>query len=320
VRALNGEYTGPIVDTHAHLDPPPQEIINKDLLHGIVESLDTAGVTAIIIMPVPNEGHMTNNSMGTEQRKELRHIDIEKIKIFSGSEYISNWLHDIYRDGYNDNELNEVLGRLTEDLDDPELSGIGEIGLYHFNKTGHQNIIEYPPTFTPFLEIVGLISGRDTWLDLHAEPVDPDGISYETQVFGGLNILFTKYPNLKLILSHTAMTNPTNVRRILETYPNVMMNFKPITNHNKWRNLEPITSSEGLLYSDWAELFEEMPDRFMVGTDEKFGRSKKGMSDTELNNASKYLGDISQMRRILGSINPDAAELIAYKNAERIFQ
>ena len=213
-----------------------------------------------------------------------------------------------------------MLSRLSEDLNNPECAGIGEIGLYHFNKTGHQNIIEYPPTFAPFIKIIGLIAEKEAWIDLHAEPVDPYGKSYEEQVFGGLELLFQKYPNLKLIISHTAMTNPTNVRRILETYPNIMMNFKPITSHNRWRNLEPITDPEGRLYDDWAELFEQMPERFMVGTDEKFGRNRKEGRESEVSRTIKYQEDIKHMRRILGSINPDAAEFIAYKNAERIFQ
>ena len=319
VREPGEEYTGPIFDTHAHLDPPSSGNINEDLLNGIIESVASAGVVSIIVMPVPNEGMMTSSSLGTEQRIMLRQIGGDKVKVFCGSEYVSNWLHDIYRSGYDESELSEVLDRLSEDIDNPECSGVGEIGLYHFNKTGKQNVIEYPPTFDPFLKIIGLIAKRGIWLDLHAEPVDPDGKSYEDQVFGGLELLFQKYPNLNLILSHTAMTNPTNVRRILETYPNIIMNFKPITNHNKWRNLEPITNSEGLLYNDWAELFEEMPDRFMVGTDEKFGRIHKEKHATERVQVIKYEEDIKHMRSILGSINSNAAELIAYQNAERIF-
>ncbi|MFC1917703.1 amidohydrolase family protein [Chloroflexota bacterium] len=310
---------GNIIDTHAHLDPPNDGNINESSLMEIVQSIDSAGVGSIIVMPVPNEGMMPYSSLGMEQRIMLRQIGGDRIKVFCGSEYISNWLHDRYRSGHSESELNEVLNRLSEDMDNPECSGVGEIGLYHFNKTGTQNVIEYPPTFEPYLRIIGLVAEKGNWLDLHAEPVDPDGKSYEDQVFGGLELLFQKYPNLKLILSHTAMTNPTNVRKILETYPNIMMNFKPITNHKRWRNLEPITNPGGLLYSDWAELFEEMPDRFMVGTDEKFGRIHKDKRTTEGVPVIKYEEDIKHMRSILSSLNSDAAELIAYQNAERIF-
>ncbi|MFC1958742.1 hypothetical protein ACFLV6_02370 [Chloroflexota bacterium] len=228
VREYNGEYTEPIIDTHIHLDPPSSGNINESSLKEIVKSIDSDGVDLIIVMPVPNEGIMSYSSIGTEQRKVLRQVGEDKIeiKIFCGSEYISNWLHDIYRNGYSESEFNNAFSRLSKDLNDAECSGIGEIGLYHFSKTGHQNIIEYPPTFVPFLNIAGLIAEKGVWMDLHAKPVGPDGISYENPVFGGLELLFQKYTNLKLILSHTAMTNPTNVRRILKTYSTVMVNLK----------------------------------------------------------------------------------------------
>ena len=37
-------------------------------------------------------------------------------------------------------------------------------------------------------------------------------------------------------------------------------------------NLEPVLNSNGELYKDWALLFEEMPDRFVIGSDAKFMR------------------------------------------------
>ncbi len=278
-RKGKAEYPGPIFDTHVHLDPPMTGSIQKRPLQQIIASMHRAGVVSMIVMPVPNEGHMRHGvvSAGAEQRKMLRRMGGGKIKLFCGSEYISNWLHHAYHFGYQESEFQEVLRQLTRDLNDPDCAGIGEIGLYHFNKDGHQNIIEYPPTFEPFLKIVGLIAQKGAWMDLHAEPVDPDGKSYEAQVFGGLELMFQKFPALKLIVSHTGMTHSSNARRILKRYPNVMMNFKPIKRHALWRNLEPITNAKGRLFRDWAELFEEMPERFMVGTDEKFGRLGKGV-------------------------------------------
>ncbi len=96
-----------------------------------------------------------------------------------------------------------------------------------------------------------------------------------------------------------------------------MMNFKPIKKHNKWRNLEPITNPKGRLYNDWAELFEEMPERFMVGTDEKFGRLRRGVPAAK---GKKYNNHIKRIRKILGSLSPEAAELIAHENAKKIFR
>jgi hypothetical protein len=310
-REVIEEYTGRLIDTHTHLDNPQDGKINMETLTGVIESINDTNVDSIIVMPAPNHGINKYSSLGAEQNKMLLKIGGDKIMLFCESGFISNRLDDAYLKGYDKNKLKEIFNSLSGDISDPDCSGIGEIGLYHFNKTGNQPIIEYPPTFAPFLNVISKIADAGVWLDLHAEPVDPYGKSYEDQVFGGLELLYREFPDLKLIMSHTAMTNPTNARRILETYPNIMMNIKPVIDHDTWRNLEPICNTRGFLYNDWAELFEEMPERFMAGTDMKFGRNE---SDTFI-----YNEEIELMRIILGSINPNAAELIAYKNAERIF-
>ncbi len=322
VREFKKKYRGPLYDAHVHLDPPKNGVIREESIRKIVETINGVDVDGMNFMPTPNEGHLLKKgaSNGAEYRKKLRQIGGDKIRLFCGSEYISNWLDKAYHSGYDKSELDHVLDRLSQDLDDPQCLGIGEIGLYHFNKSGKQNVIEYPPEFPPFLEIIGLIAKKGKWVDLHAEPVDPYGKSYEKQVFGGLALLFRGYPGLKLILSHTAMTNPTNARRILETYPNIMMNFKPIKKHKRWKNLEPVTNTRGRLYEDWATLFEEMPERFMVGTDEKFGRRGKGVLAPRGVKMEKYYKTIKRFRKILGSINPEAARLIAHDNADRIFR
>jgi hypothetical protein len=310
-----------MIDTHVHLDPPlPRDhkqdrgiIGDRDIdIREIVEVIKAADVEFAIFMPTPNEGREDNHEEGAEQKKRLLNLDKNRIRLFCGSNYITYWLHRAYHERYSEEGLKHILKHLSNDLDSGAYAGVGEIGIYHFNKHGSQPVIEYPPDFQPFLRIVEMVANKGAWLDIHAEPVDPDGKSYESQVFGGIELLFHRYPNLKLILSHTAMTHPTNARKILIKYPNVMMNIKIIMKHHEWRNLEPVTNPKGELYEDWAQLFEEMPEKFMIGTDAKFGR--EGFE------VSKYKKEIEQMRRILGALNPNAARLIAHENAQKIFK
>jgi len=51
-----------------------------------------------------------------------------------------------------------------------------------------------------------------------------------------------------------------------------------------------------------------MPDRFMVGTDAKFGRADKFST-------FRYLEEIEKTRRLLGTLDPEAAKKTAYTNA-----
>jgi hypothetical protein len=45
-----------------------------------------------------------------------------------------------------------------------------------------------------------------------------------------------------------------------------------INNGKIWKDLHPVANKEGELYQDWARLSEELPERFMLGTDFHLGR------------------------------------------------
>lgn len=274
-----------------------------------MEGIKNAGVDLAIFMPAPGEGRGHNNKDREKQRLMLRDLDRSKIKIFCGS-YITYWLHEAYHRGYTEEELEQILKRLSKDIDSGEYAGVGEVALYHFKKSGDHKVLQYPPNFEPFLKIIDLIAEKGMWLDLHAEPVTFEGRSYEEKVFGGLELLYQRNPHVKLILSHTAMTNPTNARRILLNYPNIIMNINIHEKHERWKNLEPIVNPKGELYEDWAQLFEEMPERFTVGA----GKRPKSTR------ISKYGKEVKRIRRVLGTLNPKAAKMIAYENAQKIFK
>jgi hypothetical protein len=215
VRPYGDEYSGQIIDTHTHMDAVSTGSIDTALISNVITSINKYDIGFIIVMPVPNQQVLKNRTLIAEQYQKLLESGGDKVRLFLESSVISYWLNVSFENNsYDQNKLNDILDGLDNDISNPDCSGIGEIGLYHFNKTGNQPVIDYPPTFAPFLDVVSRIAEAGMWLDLHAEPVDPDGLSYEDQVFGGLALLYAQFPNLKLILSHTAMTNPTNVRRI----------------------------------------------------------------------------------------------------------
>ena len=317
VRSSGGSYNGPIFDTHAHLYPPhgrkkAAAVINKGELKGIIRLMNKIGVEHVIFMPTPNDGIRPHQRLGVVKRKMIKDMDEKRVMVFCGSNYITTWLNSAYHKGYKEKDLQNIITQLLQDIDSGEYAGVGEIATHHFDKGfKRQHVLEYPPNFEPFLQIIDLIAKKGMWLDLHAEPVDPKGKSYEKEVFGGLELLFRRNPDLKLLYAHTAMSNPKNVRRILQTYPKVMMSIKFETRHERWKNLEPVVNTQGEVYEDWAQLFEELPQRFMIGPDFHFGR--KGL------NIRKYEKRIKGIRHMLAALNPQTAQLIAFDNAQKIF-
>ena len=308
-RDRSKSYMGPIIDIHSHIF----DRRNGLDFEKITAEMDKSGVTRIFVMPTPNEGRYLEKEDNATARRMFDKIGNKRTGRFCGSTYLTAWMNRTFREGYEPSDLKNRLFLLKNDITLGGCLGVGEIGPYHFEKRLGQWVLNFKMNFKPMIELVQLVASLDVWLDLHAEPVNPEGKSYEEEVFGGINFLFQKAPNLKLILAHTGMTNAQNAKRLLVMHPNLMMHlkFKRPNRNFSWNNLGPLMSEEKKLFEDWAQLFEAMPNRFMIGMDARFGSNRYSYS--------KYSRKIRQVRRLLGSLNPKAARLIAWKNASQLW-
>ena len=294
---------------------PEEGSLSEKHLSEILDVARDMGVERLIFEPTPNQERFTNFEDGMEGMRRLVDLGKGLAGHHCGSDHLTVWMHFAYRNGYEAAELDERLKRLEAELDGGKCTAIGEIGPYHFLKRDGQLLIDFPMSFEPFLKLAGLAAGRGVWLELHAEPVTPDGDSYEAKVFGGIALLFRRFPDLKLILAHTAMTNPANARALLGTYPNLMMNLKVTPGNISWLNLGPVTNGERKIFDDWAALIEDFPDRFMVGTDTHFWRNSGGRVVTP----ERYVKVIKRLRRLLGTLDETAADALAHGNARRLW-
>lgn len=95
------------------------------------------------------------------------------------------------------------------------------------------------------------------------------------------------------------------VRRLLAAHSNLScdLSFRESARDRR----APIDVS-GILRPEWSQLFEDMPERFMVGTD-------IGTTDV-----AGYEAAISYWRGILGQLSPRTRSLVAHENAERILR
>jgi hypothetical protein len=311
-RRFGAPYGGDIIDMLTHVDPGQSGGRSKGKnADSVVDQIRDGGVKTAILMPTPNEGLNTNKEDGTDQKMRLARQNGDLVRAFCAGDYLSNWLADVQHNGYNNDDLQSKLNRLQRDLGDKSCSGLGEFGLMHFNKSGFQNVIDLRPTFPPVLAVIDVVAKQGTWIQVHAEAMEPSGTPHLAEAFGAIALWYQLHPDLKLILSHTGMINAVNARRLLTTYPNVVMTIKMVPRNDDWAHLEPIVNRRGELYDDWAKLMDDMPERFMIGTDSKFASDKH-------DSGNKYPETVAYFRKVLGSLSPDAADAIANGNARRL--
>ena len=137
-------------------------------------------------------------------------------------------------------------------------------------------------------EVVALAMEKDLPLHVHtdAEPIE---------------FLFGIEPRLTIIWAHAGMSDPPElVERMLDTYPTLYAD-------TSFREGQILSGGEGIS-PIWRDLLIKHQDRFMVG------------SDTWVNAQwAVYEQIISTNRRWLSHLPKEAAEKIAYKNAEKFF-
>lgn len=305
-------YRGPLFDTQAHLDPARgmPTITNPGV---VATAMAQAHVGGLILMPVPAVGRLTGADDLGRRLDSLRENSDGRISIMCGSDYLSGWMSTAASSGRIPAGIDQQMARLRGDLQSGRCIGAGEIGFRHYDKSGRAPVVDLPAGYPPLLAIADTAAAAGVWLALHAEPVAPDGSRHDAEVFGTVGLMFQHTPNLRLRLSHTGMTNPHNARALLHAFPNLMMSILPHAPEDWWSNLESVTNADEAIYTDWATLFEDMSERFTVGTDFMFGRHDDAHAIED------YARLIHLTRRMLGSLSPEVAKRVAWQNAVRAF-
>ena len=325
VRPTGEPYAGPLIDAHAHFSSIKKRLPDGAYLDRIVKIVESDLVSTVLFLPTPNAGH---NKTFPSRWREAFHILHNKAPgrfgALCGATYTNAWLGQSVRGGeeIGEAQLNRRLVRLVADMASDACLGFGEFALRHYNKykaddtRGSQPVIVIPFETAAMHRMFEVVARAGKPINLHIEPMTQYADSHEQGWLSEVTGLARRYPDIPLILSHTGMTRPENLRQILEALPNIYADIRIVEPGTGWTNLEAVNRHNGAFYEDWARLFEDMPERFMVGTDYKFFKDRNKGKRREVGG----YGDLVKIyRRALGSLRPDAAETIAHKTAKRVF-
>ncbi|MGB0750000.1 MAG: amidohydrolase family protein [Magnetospiraceae bacterium] len=164
------------------------------------------------------------------------------------------------------------------------------LAAYDHRGIGEFHIHNLDPNDRPLLTaIAGMAKDRNIPLHIHsgAEPV---------------RFFYELDPGLTIIWAHAGMVEPAKVvGEMFDAYATLYAD-------TSYRERD-ILQSDGTLDPAWAAVIRRHPDRLMVGT------------DTWVNGQwDRYEDLIALNRRWLALLPRETAEMIAYKNAEKLFQ
>lgn len=108
-------------------------------------------------------------------------------------------------------------------------------------------------------------------------------------------------PNTKIVWCHIGDTRAVNVKGLREITLRLLKNYPNLYYDISWVVFEQIIAPEGKPDPKWLEIFEQFPNRFMVGTD-KIG----GFTD--------YVQTIRRYDVLFDALSPETAKKLASEN------
>ena len=167
-----------------------------------------------------------------------------------------------------------VVAFLEERLRDSRYAAVGEFHLY-----GDDADLPVPRRL--------MALAKQHQLVLHAHS-DADAVER----------IFQQYPQARVLWAHSGFERPEAVAALLRKHKNLWADLAFRSEHGGAGQVPP----------EWRALFDEFPDRFMVGT------------DTYTPERWFYVNEhASWSRAWLATLPPPLAERIAWKNAEALF-
>jgi predicted TIM-barrel fold metal-dependent hydrolase len=197
----------------------------------------------------------------------------------------------------------EMLAQIEAGLKDGRFKGIGEL---HVNtlytapmKPGLRR--KLPVDAPTFKAMFNLAQKYKSPIDMHIE--------WDSDTVEQLERMLAAYPGVSVKLAHCGKTSsPDDIRLIMGKHANVYCDLSSRPGQHKAHHPSVVIFTDnGFQHKDWRQVIEDFPDRFTVGID-------------DVDSWNEYEQVVETIRKgLLANLSPEAAEKVAYKNADRLY-
>ncbi len=267
----------PFVDVHAHLEP-------ADPAHSVQAALRAMAVenaAKIVFMPPP----FTADDPARYDAEIILAAakGQDKLAVLGGGGTLNPVIQQSVRTGDAGPEVRRKFKERAEELLRLGAVGFGELAAEHFQgATPYQSA---RPDHPLFLLLADIAAEHGVPIDLHMEavpqtiplpapmksPPNPPQLRANIAAF---ERLLEHNPRARIIWAHAGWDNtgyrtPGFCRRLLQAHPNLYMDVK-IDPVKPGKNSPLANGASGTIKPEWLKLFEDFPDRFVVGTDQHY--------------------------------------------------
>jgi len=276
-----GRASKPFIDAHVHLEP-------TDPAHSVqaaLRSMTEEGALKIVVMPPP----FTEDDPARYDAEILlpavkEHAD--KLAVLGGGGSLNAMIQQSARAGSPSTQVQRKFQERAEELLRIGAVGFGELTAEHFQgATPYQSA---PPDHPLFLLLADIAAEHGVPVVLHMEAVPenmppPAPMKFPMQPranIAAFERLLDHNPRAKIIWAHAGWDNtgfrtPELCGRLLRKHSNLYMDVK-IDPAKPGKNSPLSGGASGSIRPEWLKLFEDFPDRFIVGTDQHYPEPAAG--------------------------------------------
>ena len=199
-----------------------------------------------------------------------------------GGGTLNAMIQEAMRSGNAGGEVRRKFRQRAEAIVHQGAVGFGEMTAEHFaGATPYQYA---PPDHPLFLLLADVAAQHGVVIDLHMEAVpaamelpsdlkSPPNPSELHDNIAAFERLLAHNPRANIVWAHAGSDNtgyrtPDLCRRLLQAHANLYMQIKvdPVSPGKNY----PLDAASGRIEPEWLQLFQEFPDRFVIGTDQHY--------------------------------------------------
>jgi predicted TIM-barrel fold metal-dependent hydrolase len=268
----------PFVDAHVHLEPADLD----QSVQAALRAMTAENAAKIVLMPPPFTADDPARYDAEVILAALKgHSD--RLAVLGGGGTLNAMVQQSVRSGDAGPEVRRRFKERAEELLRKGAVGFGEMAAEHFQgATPYQSA---PPDHPLFLLLADIAAEHGVPIVLHMEsvpqtmplparltsPPNPVQLRANIQAFGRL---VAHNPRARIIWAHAGWDNtgfrtPDSCRRLLRRNPNLYMDVK-IDPMKLGKNSPLANGASGTIKPEWLKLFQDFPDRFVIGTDQHY--------------------------------------------------
>ncbi len=267
----------PFVDVHAHWESSDP----KGSVEAALHALDRENAARIVFMPPPLADPAGSFDAGAVLPWVKQHP--EKLAVLGGGGTLNVMIQQAVHSGDSGRDVQRRFRTRAEQLLREGVAGFGELTAEHFQAaTPYQHA---PPDHPLFLLLADIAADHGVPIDLHMEAIPedvallagpqlPPGLSHAAGNIAAFERLLAHNRRARIIWAHLGWDNtgyrtPGLCRRLLQSNPNLYMDIK-IDPLKPGKNSPLTNGANGSIKPEWLRLFQDFPDRFVVGTDQHY--------------------------------------------------